>query len=109
MSASVSIQGKDTLESGMLRWVKSLAFLMLLTPAAALATTTVAIAYFDNHTGNPELEPLSKGLADMLITDLSNVASVQIVERAKLNQVLKELELSKTRFVDRRSAQKLGR
>jgi len=78
-------------------------------PAVAGAARTIAIAYFDNNTGFAELEPLRKGLADMLITDLGQVASLQIVERDKLNQVLDELKLSRSKFIDPRTAQKLGR
>ena len=47
-------------------------------------TRIVAISYFDNTSGTKEYDPLSKGLADMLITDLSNVKSLKIVEREKL-------------------------
>lgn len=79
-----------------------------LAPARA-AGRTIAIAYFDNNTSSAELEPLRKGLADMLITDLANVASLQIVERDKLNQVMGELKLSQTKFIDPKTAQKLGK
>src|SRR5439155_67793 len=54
----------------------------LATPAAA--ARTLAVSYFDNNTGKPEYDPLAKGLADMLITDLSAISSLQIVEREKL-------------------------
>ena len=89
-------------------------FLLLLAvwvvlPSQASAARTVAIAYFDNNTGKPELAPLAKGLADMLITDLSNVSSLQIVERDRLNQVLAELQLGRSKFIDPRTAQKLGK
>ena len=57
------------------------------------APRTVATAYFDDNTGSAELAPLTRGLTDMLITDLSNVGSVQVVEREKLNVVLAELKL----------------
>ena len=78
-------------------------------PAAAQTPRRIAIAYFDNHTGSADLEPLRKGLADMLITDLGNVAALEIVEREKLNEVLAELSLSKSKFIDPKSAQKLGK
>ena len=83
--------------------------LLTLTPRTAAASRTIAIAYFDNNTGSAEYDPLRKGLADMLITDLGNVAELQIVERDKLNQVLAELKLSKSRFIDPATAQKLGK
>ena len=80
--------------------------------AAALAAPrppTVAVSYFDNNTGQAEMAPLAKGLADMLITDLAAVPGIQIVEREKLNQALAELQLSRSRFIDPATAQKLGR
>ena len=44
-------------------------------------TKTIAVSYFDNTSETIDYNPLSKGLADMLITDLSNVKSLKIVER----------------------------
>ena len=70
---------------------------------------TVAISYFDNTSGTIEYDPLSKGLADMLITDLSNVKSLKIVEREKLESLLKEIELGDGKFIDPNTAQKLGK
>ena len=70
---------------------------------------TVAISYFDNTSGTEEYNPLSKGLADMLITDLSNVKSLKIVEREKLESLLKEIELGDGKFIDPNTAQKLGK
>ena len=70
---------------------------------------TVAISYFDNTSGTKEYDPLSKGLADMLITDLSNVKSLKIVEREKLESLLKEIELGDGKFIDPNTAQKLGK
>ena len=32
---------------------------------------SVAVSYFDNNTDLPSLEPLKKGMADMMITDLA--------------------------------------
>ena len=70
---------------------------------------TVAISYFDNTSGLEQYNPLSKGLADMLITDLSNVKSIQIVEREKLESLLKEIDLGEGKFIDESTAQKLGK
>jgi curli biogenesis system outer membrane secretion channel CsgG len=66
----------------------------LVAPRAARAEPTVALTYFDNNTGDPSFDPLGRGLADMLITDLSVLSSLKIVERARLNEVLSELELA---------------
>lgn len=45
----------------------------------------------------------------MLITDLAATEAVQVVEREKLNEVLQELKLSSSRFIDAKTSQKLGR
>jgi TolB-like protein len=90
-----------------------LAAALCLIPVAAAAPPAtkpvVAISYFDNHSTDPALAPLAKGLADMLITDLLPLGSIQVVERARLNQVLSELSLSKSKFIDPRTAVKLGK
>lgn len=85
------------------------ALAVLLCAPALAAPRTLAIAYFDNDTGQAELDPLKKGLADMLITDLFGLDGLVVVEREKLNQVLAELSLSKSAFIDPRTAQKLGK
>jgi TolB-like protein len=90
----------------------SLAVLVLIAAPRARAATppaTVAVSYFDNNSGQAELDPLAKGLADMLITDLSQLSSLRIVERQKLNQVLAELKLSRSKFIDPKTAQRLGK
>ena len=51
---------------------------------------TIAVSYFDNTSDIATFNPLSKGLADMLITDLSHIKTLNIVEREKLETLLKE-------------------
>jgi TolB-like protein len=69
----------------------------------------LAIIYFDNSGGDPSMEKLKKGLADMLITDLSNVNMLDIVERDKLESILKEQKLSNSKEFDPKTAAKLGK
>jgi TolB-like protein len=76
---------------------------------AAAAARTIAVSYFDNNTGQADLQPLAKGLADMLITDLGGLPAVRIVERQKLNAALAELDLSRSKFIDPKTAVKLGK
>ena len=70
---------------------------------------TIAILYFDNSGGNAQLDALKKGLADMLISDLSNLQMLRVVEREKLEQVMAELKLSSGREFDAATRQKLGK
>lgn len=81
----------------------------LLSFTAAAAPARMAVAYFDNASGDATLTPLGRGLADMLITDLSNVEALQLVEREKLNLALDELKLSQSKFIDPKNALKLGK
>ena len=76
-------------------------------PASA-EPPTVAVAHFDNRSGNPDNDALGRGLADMLITDLSQLSSLRIVERGQLSEVLAELDLAQTAFIDPATAASLG-
>ena len=69
----------------------------------------VAILYFDNSGGEASLDKLKKGLADMLITDLSNIRMLNIVERDKLEALLKEQKLNNTKEFDPSTASKVGK
>jgi len=83
-------------------------FLFALWPTLAFAApSTLAVLYFDNQ-GNPELEPLKVGLAQMMITDLQGTDDVTVVERQKLQAVLDELELGHSGVVDKGTAAKVG-
>jgi TolB-like protein len=73
------------------------------------ATNTVSILYFANQTQRPELDPLQKGLALMLITDLSKIETIQVVERARIQALLDELDLGASGLVDKASAPRVGR
>lgn len=69
----------------------------------------IAIIYFDNSGGEPSLDKLKKGLADMLITDLSNINMLAIVERDKIESVLKEQKLNNSKEFDPSTASKVGK
>ncbi len=69
----------------------------------------VAVSYFDNTSNDKTLEPLKKGIVEMLITDLSVSSELRLVERTRLNDVLKEIELQKSPYMDQSSAATLGK
>ncbi len=62
----------------------------------SIPDNSIAVTYFANMSGNGELNILSKGLTDMLITDLSQVDSFHVVERARLQHLMEELGLAQT-------------
>src|SRR5690348_5765817 len=65
--------------------------LLALLSSTATPRPVVTVLYFDNNTNDRSYDVLQKGLADMLITDLSAVEAIQVVERAKLDQLIREL------------------
>ncbi|MCA9555501.1 MAG: hypothetical protein KC933_36065 [Myxococcales bacterium] len=77
--------------------------------AHAAPPKRVAILYFDNNTKDGDLDLLRKGMADMLITDLSGVEGMTVVEREKLEALLAELKLQRSKYFDAKTAVKLGR
>jgi TolB-like protein len=62
---------------------------------------SVAVLYFDNLSGDAELEWLRKGLTDMLVTDLSQSPDLRVLSTDRLYQILadmKKLDESSTSF-----------
>src|SRR5581483_5250816 len=76
---------------------------------ASNAATTIGVLYFDYAGKNTELAPLSKGLAQMLISDLAAVDTVRVVERERLQAVLDEQKLGGSGKIDSRTAARIGK
>jgi TolB-like protein len=85
----------------------------LLLPVVAQASPdarpTVAILYFDYSGKDPEMAVLKKGLAQMLISDLSSLDGVRLVERDRLEEILAELKLAQSGKIDPATASKVGK
>ena len=76
------------------RWMTVVAFWILWGGAAqAQGRLVVAVLPFENHTGDPKMDVLRNGLADMLATDLAASGQVSVVERERLADVSGELSL----------------
>jgi len=73
------------------------------------AKNSVAVLYFKNQTGRPDFDPLQKGITLMLLTDLSKVKSLQVVERVKLQALGEEMGLGASGLVDPQTAPRAGR
>ena len=76
------------------------------------APKTMAILPFENNsvTDPDKFAPLSKGLSAMLITDLKNSGtSLKLIEREKIQALLKEVALSQSGSVDQATAVKAGK
>lgn len=87
------------------------AALPLMAPAAQAQKPTVAVMYFTNGAigNNAEYAPLSKGLAEMLITELSSNTGIRVVERDRLQALLEEQNLGASNRVEQGTAAKLGK
>ncbi|MCK5686318.1 hypothetical protein KAJ27_19445 [bacterium] len=73
---------------------------------------TLAIMPFENNsvTDSEKYAPLSKGLAAMLITDLDKSGtSLKLIERDKIQSILKEIALNQSGGVDAATAAKAGK
>jgi len=64
--------------------------------ASDIGTDSVAVLYFKNLTRNREIDPFQKGIVIMLITDLSKVNQLTVLERTRIQALNDELSLSKS-------------
>jgi TolB-like protein len=73
-------------------------------PSAPSSAKTVTVLYFDNSTGARDYDNLGRGMASMMITDLSDVKDIQLVEREHTQDVSKEQEAQHTKYYDQSTA-----
>jgi TolB-like protein len=80
-------------------------------PAQTDVRPTVAVMYFDNGAlvDHASYEPLGRGVADMLITELAANPAVRVVEREHLQKLLEEQSLGASGRVDRETAVRMGK
>ncbi len=84
-------------------------------PVATEGTTTsralvLAVWDFDNNSmAGGDVDYLSKALSEMLITDLSQVSDIRLVERVNLRAALEEQHLSTSQLASDETRLKLGR
>jgi TolB-like protein len=78
-------------------------------PRASVAATPLAVLDFDNNSGDARYDPLGKGIAAMMVTDLAGVPALQLVERSRLQDLIDEMDLQQTRHFDPATAQSVGR
>jgi TolB-like protein len=76
---------------------------------ADVSENTVAVVPLQYQGGDNKYEPLGRGLAEMLTTDLSNVERLKVVERVRLQALLDELKLAQSEYVEQATAPRVGR
>jgi TolB-like protein len=69
---------------------------------------SIAVMSFTNL-GSENLGPLGKGMAAMLISDLSQVPDLQVVDRIRLHALLEEMKLGTSGLVDAKTAPRMGK
>lgn len=69
----------------------------------------VAVLDFENTGTDRGMDALGKGLQSMFMTDLGQVGALQIVERARLADVQRELKLGRSRGFDPKTASRVGK
>jgi curli biogenesis system outer membrane secretion channel CsgG len=78
---------------------------------AADKRPTVAVMYLTNSAlvDFASYAPLSKGMAEMLISELAQNSGIRVVERDRLQSLLEEQNLASSERVDKETAVKLGK
>ncbi|MCU0624129.1 MAG: hypothetical protein MUF53_09730, partial [Gemmatimonadaceae bacterium] len=77
--------------------------------ATAGDPTTVAVPPFRFTGADSTLQPLERGLADLLITDLAQAPRLTVVERDRMQALVDEIRLSQGNRVDESTAVRAGR
>jgi TolB-like protein len=74
-----------------------------------VSTGAVAVLTFDYSGPDSSMEPLGRGITELITTDLSRSGRLTVVERARLGALLDELNLGTTAGVESASMARSGR
>jgi tetratricopeptide (TPR) repeat protein len=69
---------------------------------------SVAVLNFRNLGSNSGFDPLAKGLAGMVITDLSQVKALTVIERSRMQALLDEMGLGQSGLANEGTAPRVG-
>ena len=78
-------------------------------PATPGPRTTVADMPFVFSGSDTSLKPLERGLAELIVTDLSQARSLKVVERAQLQALLNEIQLQQAAGVQTGTGVRAGK
>lgn len=70
---------------------------------------TVAVFYFKDLSPDKRFRYLQKAMAEMIITDLAQVDSLQVLERMRVQFLLAEMQMGQTGIVEENTAPRAGR
>ena len=74
----------------------------------ALSPKSIAVFPFSYQGSDMNYATLGKGLCEMMITDLSQVKGIQLIERIRLQALLEEMRLEQTGLMDTNTAPRFG-
>jgi TolB-like protein len=94
--------------------VSRLFFILLISSAPAFSfesTPTLAVLDFENNSffKPDEVQSLSKGLAQIMITELNASGAIRVVERQKLRSLMDEMKLSQSGMVSEQGSLQVGK
>ncbi len=75
---------------------------------APASADSLAVLYFRNLSGDPESDWLSRGLTEMLVTDLSQLPELKLLGTEKLHSILKELGVLEAETLDAETVRELA-
>ena len=70
---------------------------------------TIAVFYFKDLSPNNQFRYLQKAMAEMIITDLALIKSLQVLERVRVQFLLTEMQLGQTGIVEEKTVPRAGR
>lgn len=109
ITAATAFAAGQIVTDGIRQWAREAVEAESAIRTSDIPNNTVAVLYFENQTGKADLKLLEKGLTLMLITDLSKIETLQIVERVKLQALMTEMDLSVSGIVAEYTAIRVGR
>lgn len=97
----------------MIKFISMLILMVLLTTffQANAQTETIAILDFSNNCilEKEKYASLSPGLAEIMITELSAIKTLKFVERQKINELIKEMQLAQSGMVSEETGVQVGK
>jgi len=109
MAKKIEIRLKMLMDRKINEWAKKQMAEEESLEVAEIQPNTVGVTYFRSYDLDSSLVVLGKGLAEFMTTDLSKAKELKVVERLRLERVLEELELSRTDYVDKSTAPRVGK
>ena len=78
-------------------------------PVSSDNPAVIAVMPFANLTGQKEYDWLSTGIGEVFTTKLGGLPYFNLVERIKISEILKEMELGQTGLIDENTAPQVGK